>query len=725
MALFGAILAGLGRAAAGTAAAGGARHTLFGMMAADPGILAPFSRVIGYSVNWALPSLLPSPAVITDLYHSGRITEKQARDYMLAYGMNLDFDTQASDPLKRIWLATLRNSRAKLDVQTIFSLYLRKIIDRNEADERLHEAGMSNRHERQLLLRLTNTWTEDLIFDQYHRGEIDKDKAVELMERIGFRDHLVIDSFLDRFPYPGDVTVRQLLTRGLVTPNDADDLLRRAGLREAGLRQHLLSLAQLIPPPTDLVRFVVKDVFDEQLVARWGLDNEYEEQRARYEFWCNAQGLGTMTLPGNPDGQPINWPRMYYRAYWQMMSPTQAYTALHRFRPERMEKWLAQVPTITPFTVRDARDVLRFADYPQPIRDWLIGSSYLVPGRIDLRRMYRLGVLGSREPDRPRELDPVLGEPGTSPAGRELIASYQDLGYDRDSAVKLAAFTIAEDRSMRARRITGLARAKIVEAYRIGASARNRTAVRLFLLGIEDPVRRAEFQALPVREQIRAALADVAVRAVLEQTDFEFNLGIMRAQIAAIRRRRLRGIISENDARQELFRIGIQTGRADAYIRLWSLELVRGTRTLSANQVMQFARSGALTEDEARRRLANLGYAQRDVRAFIRQLERWRFEDEQREREREVARGRREENELRRLIRRLEEEQRRLQRQLAGRLTPPKMVEYVARRILTPEMMIARLQRLGWQPGDINPVIAEALQRRDERDRQRQRQRRV
>lgn len=695
---------------------GALRDMVAGMatQSAQLGALSVAGRTSLYFANHLLPNVIPGPDEMIRLYHSGFLGFEELDKAIREHGIRFQTSDVGNNAVPQ-WKRLLTLARSKPDDGTILDLYLRDNITGREADDRLKELGYSIERERKLLLSLESQLTPDFVHSLLMRGTILRPEAEKQMRKLGYLDDDYVKWMLDQLT-PIDYTlIITLLNRGLIDFFDADELLKRSGVSIPEERFNLLKLAEIIPPPTDLVRFVVKDVFDERIVAEMGWDDEYEDQRERYEFWCKAQGLGESDLPGNPDGVPINWPRLYYRANWQNISPTQSYIALHRLRPTTSTTGGPRNPNGVVFTRADMERILRISDYPKRQRDWLIETSYQPLTRVDLRRMYDLGSLGDKAPDRP--FDPLDSESTalSSPASRELFESYQDLGYQAHDAAKLTHFTISEERTRRSKQTLGNARAAIADAYKVGVISWQEAAIRLYRLRLDDPTRRAAFDNLNRTEQEAIVRADPATMQALAQLDLQADTQMVKEWVRSIRTAYVTGRWGRNEAEGQLRTLGIVESRAQRYLDLWDARKSGSRKMLTVDKITGYARRDIIGLAEMETRLINLGYSEEDTRAIRREVARQRIADALREDERSA----RTQQQLARAIERQAIQQQRQQAALIRRLqrlgTPSQLSRWVVRGLLGADSMLARLLSDGVSRLDAEAKVAEAVQLRDER----------
>jgi hypothetical protein len=681
-------------------------------------------RPINYSSNWLLPNVLVDADTIIQLHHAGWITREAATDALYYHGISLTERAGVTSPAAAHWRAAFDQARTKPGISDVLDLYMRDRIDEKEALARLHELGMSNRRERELLVTSGLILAEGDVLDFWARDEFRAAEADSRLRQLGYLDGDIRRLLLQRKAPLNLGDILTLNMRGQLDNAETHEHIGRLGIRDTGERELLRSLTSVIPGVADLVRFVIKDAFDQQLVNELGLDDEYDQQRERYEFWCARQGLGRMTLPGNPDNAEVNWPQMYYRSAWQIISPTQAYAALQRLRPTGGPGGGPRNPNGVVFTRDNMLQVLKAADYPQKQRDWLIETSFLPLTRTDLRRMYDLGVLGGRAPDQPIVPGDPVSEARATPAGRELHEGFQDNGYNAVDAARLALFTIAEERTRRSKLILGNARAAIMDAYRVGVVDADEASIRLYRLRLDDPIRRAEFDNQPRDRQTAIAVADPSVRSGLVAADLQADLGLAKEHIRAIRKGYLGGVIGRDGADGRLQRLGIVRPKIERYLELWDSQRTAARKTLTASRIQHMLRYGIIGPGLAEMRLANLGFGVNDVQLILSDAQRERGIDMARQLERAATTERARLRAIQQQIREAERARRAAEKRLTALGTPAKLARWVVRGLIAPEAMRLRLIASGVAPADADVATADAVAEREAyRARQRQRQR--
>jgi len=151
--------------------------------------------------------------------------------------------------------------------------------------------------------------------------------------------------------------------------------------------QHVLKVTEYFPPPPDLIRMAVRDV--------WA---------------ANKQQLGLGSAPpakfleeAAKSGLSGQWAQLYWDAHWELPSMTMGFEMFHRGIIKDPDQLAA---------------LIQAHDYNPIWHDKLLQLSYNNLTRVDVRRMYDLGVLDA--------------------AG--VTKAYKDLGYSPENADLLTRF---------------------------------------------------------------------------------------------------------------------------------------------------------------------------------------------------------------------------------------------------------------------------------------------
>ncbi|GAH19953.1 unnamed protein product, partial [marine sediment metagenome] len=166
-------------------------------------------------------------------------------------------------------------------------------------------------------------------------------------------------------------------------------------LRKIGIHPDYNSLykelAFQIPPVADIITMAVREAFTPEIAAKFG---QYEDYPPDLETWAMKKGLSK------------EWSQRYWAAHWSLPSPLQGFEMLHRGVINEGElNMLLRALDVMPFW-----------------RDKLTQIAYRRLTRVDIRRMYKQGVLDEKE----------------------VYESYLQHGYNPENAERMSEFTIRQ-----------------------------------------------------------------------------------------------------------------------------------------------------------------------------------------------------------------------------------------------------------------------------------------
>ena len=220
--------------------------------------------------------------------------------------------------------------------------------------------------------------------------------------------------------------------RGAATEGKLVGDLAAQGLTQSDIGL-LKDLTQIIPGPQDLIHMAVREAWDDGVAAKWGYDAHFPPE---FGEWASKQGLDR------------SWAEKYWRSHWILPSPMLGYDMLHRGIIDTSE----------------LDELLRIADYPAGWRDKMIDVAYKPYTRVDVRRMYKVGVL-DRE---------------------DVYRAYLDLGYNAEKAEGMTVFTEVysppEDATPEDE-YKAISRSIVERAYKLGKLTRGEATTRLMDLG--------------------------------------------------------------------------------------------------------------------------------------------------------------------------------------------------------------------------------------------------
>jgi hypothetical protein len=268
------------------------------------------------------------------------------------------------------------------------------------------------------------------LIDMYNKNIISDDDYFDNAQRLGYKRFWAHELI---------ATSKQLLTagdyihswrRGIIDENTLDMKLQNLKIYEHD-REILKEVSLFFPTPADLVQFAVREVYTPDIVEKFGQKEDLPDK-----FIEEAYKVGMSKE------QAEN----YWAAHWDLPSILQGFEMLHRRVINQAE--LNQLLR--------AKDVMPFW------RDKLTKISYNPLTRVDVRRMYSVGVL-DRE---------------------GVYNSYLDIGYNAKNAELMTEFTIRYENDA----MEGLTRATVVSAYKDAIITREELKTYLEGFGYTDDV---------------------------------------------------------------------------------------------------------------------------------------------------------------------------------------------------------------------------------------------
>jgi len=305
---------------------------------------------------------------------------------------------------------------------------------------------------------------------------------------------------------------------------------------------------------------MVRDTEVDEIAKEWkydeGLGQRYTGQ---LKEWGEAQGISAELA------------RSYWRAHWQLPSPTQAYQMLHRLRKG------SQLEKLTGLHTSEATisKLLEIDDYPEYWRERLMAISHHPLTRVDSQRAYILGVLSEED----------------------LISAFRDLGYTQQDAQTLTAFT-------KERRFQWLLRRPESKAYASGS------------MNSKELSRSLSTYKLTSEELER----------LLQQLSLSIQSKTRQACLKQYRRQLLTGIISEKSAEKELVKLGLDKRQSEVMIKGWLCEKASTPKAIPAGKLFQMAMRNSISDREYAEGLKRIGYDHEAITILLRDMAQERSE---------------------------------------------------------------------------------------------------
>jgi len=538
-------------------------------------VMTPALRKTQYAANRIFQNLALTADQATALFRRKRLTPEDFRLILSESGFNPTVGTQAyqaSSPFPAIpellrwaryhgdadntwgtlfeyvdldpidypkweWL-----SRMQLSTGQIADLAKRKNIEENDYYEMMAEVGWEQwqaDHIHSLSYVIPNAML--LLQASLHAKKSDED----IWDDLGVADihpdyrQKYYDAVLTK-PASSDMVAYDLRQENDLA--DLDGHLKQIGIHPDWFGVYR-TLADRIPPVADIISMAVREAFSPSIAARFGQYEDFPPEFARY---AKQQGLSE------------DWAKRYWAAHWGLPSPQQGFEMLHRGVIDVSDLQL----------LMKAQDIMPFW------REKMTAIAYRVLTRVDVRRMYQLGVL-----DR---------------AG--VLESYKDAGYSDKNAERMTEFT---DKYVKESQ-TRSAQHDIINAFS------NRM------------IDRGEASSLLMRIGLIPSFADY----LLDDIEYKREWDRIDAQIKGIKNLYKKGQYDQDITIAELSKLDLPANTIELFMQEWWYD-IKGTetKTWSKAETIGFMKSGAITKERGERELYMMGYDQEHVDTYMGAIE--------------------------------------------------------------------------------------------------------
>ncbi len=369
-----------------------------------------------------------------------------------------------------------------------------------------------------------------------------KDPALEpvvkdVLNRLGISDDLqeLLHVSANVPLSPGDA--RSAFLREFIDDQAFSDSLRANHFTPTDI-ETIKELMTVLPPVQDIITMAVREVFSPHIVEKFG---QMEGLPEDFVKWAAQQGLSA------------DWASAYWAAHWSLPSVGQGFEMLHRAVIDEDElEMLLRALDIMPFW-----------------RTRLTEISYNPLTRVDVRRMYALGVLNEEQVKR----------------------SYLNIGYDDENADLMTDFTIAYTTGAEKE----LSKGDIIALFKKYAIDSDTAEAMLMKLGYGTD---------------NASL-------LVTRATFEIYASYKNKRITYISRAYVAGKISENGAVSRLGALDMPASEINHLLETWDLDRESKVRNLSVDNLKAFFKAQVISAEELRSELRELGYNNQDTARFV------------------------------------------------------------------------------------------------------------
>ena len=398
------------------------------------------------------------------------------------------------------------------------------------------------------------------------RHKIDDKEFTERMKELGFDDKKS-EEYLE--------VAKQLLRaneliqakwRGIISEKEYYEKMEANGY-DKETADKLEQVMKYYPSPMDFIRFAVRDVFKEERVRKYELDKEFPTEITKY-----AKKIGL-------DEEVLRW---YWRSHWNLPSPEQVMRMVNILQPAVLETKLPNGQTYgekykefgidykkIETTYDDLSEYLAMADISPYWRDRFKALTFPPLTRVDLRRIYALGLISDEE----------------------LFARLLELGYSKLDAERLMQFyKLYKHQSGRT-----LTRTMIVDAY------------------LEQLITKDD--AVKLMEQIGYDKEEATF--ILQLAEAKEKQKDIKQEIDIYVKAYSRGIITEQELKDKLTKLKLTQDRIDYYVEKAKLMRHNTTKLPSKSDIKKWLEDGIITEQEFVNLMKQLGYQEQFIQYYL------------------------------------------------------------------------------------------------------------
>lgn len=439
------------------------------------------------------------------------------------------------------------------------------------------------------------------IIAMYLKGVITYEEYCKKMKRAGANVKDWSEAVRTANGVPTLYEAQALFYRGLISELQFKELVRRNGFADPRLVDLFEKFGRPLPPPTDTIRYAVREAFDEEAAKPSGLDLDAEFPEAFGDV-CEALGLRDAVYKLNDGTQrEIDIAKMEWRAHWQLPSAGQMYTFLHLFRPNRIGRYQRTLPPplgdkLKAFTAADLDRGLKANDYAPTWRPLLAAASFLPMRRVDSARLFNARIWSKSD----------------------LTEAFLDGGLVVDDAKALADWS-EQQRDygpfLSAAKQSGTV---ALQGYAEGTLTKAQTAIVLKRGYLLNPEEAQKFNEKLPPAQAAEALADPRVNLRIMTVDQQLTNKAARIGVGTVQARVYGGMATLAEAERELSSIGLTKERVTHWTNIWRVKLSGPRRTFALRELQRLYREGAISAGELIRRAGVLGYGAADLEVLAR-----------------------------------------------------------------------------------------------------------
>lgn len=331
-----------------------------------------------------------------------------------------------------------------------------------------------------------------------------------------------------------------LWRRGEISEQECNDKLSKLQMSEEVIAQ-AKKATEFIPSPNDVVRFAVREAYTPEVATKFGA---YEDLPSQYISEAAKTGLPEVVA------------KQFWAAHWELPSATQGY--------EMYQRGIIDFDTL--------KLLLRSLDVMPFWRERMIQAAYNPLTRVDVRRMYNMGVLTEEE----------------------VYNAYLDTGYSPENAKRLTTFTTMDT----TKEVENAPLTALQKAYKNGV---------INAEGFREGMKNLNY-------------SDVVIEFWFTLTEYERRDSELDEYTQELKAQYVNGIITIDEVRKQLEGVDAPSSYIVHQITLMQRNKTSKAKQPSLTDLRDWLKLHLIDDKQFIERALQLGYQKQDVELYISEI---------------------------------------------------------------------------------------------------------
>lgn len=501
------------------------------------------------AANLANPNVAPGADELLETYFKGGCTLAELNAALKFCGI-AQYSEGSPFLTGIMWEKIIDIKRPRLPLDVLLRADALGYSTIESLDKSISRMGYRFEGDRTLLTEDSHPFDIATLWQFMARGLISPEEWVKFMRHAGWRDNTFLELMIQWSQGIDPQSALTLLNRGLLDSNDVKKYQEWAGYRDQSVKDALTQLRWQWPSVASISLWSQLGVFNEETATKLKLD---DEKPASYYAFARANGQHWSA----GDTPPETWPipnttpaDLAWRGHWRANDIATAIVMLHRLRPSADDPTQSNIAGIPAYAEEDFKRDLAANGIPPGRRDQIRAVTYSLPRFTVFRTALSAGTITKDG----------------------VVSRLQDSGYSPDTAKLLADTWEHQSIQKQVDKLRPISLSQVKEAYRLGTISRQRAAIGLYMIYLDDYAQVQTFLGLPADAQLNLASDNGFVQLALTSIDADVAGELAKQAVEVVRKAYLRLEITSDQAIGQLVTLGIVYARAVQYVQLWSYE---------------------------------------------------------------------------------------------------------------------------------------------------------